>query len=78
MLVETAELACARLLGVVGEYGNKADRKILDELCMQARESRQVQGQSEMSVDSLRKIADSLKKTKLALEKLRKRQQGDA
>lgn len=81
MLVEAVELACARLRGVVGEYGNKADKKILEDLCAQARESKheqQTEQKVELNAETLKKMAEALKKTKAALEKLHRRQQPEA
>lgn len=78
MLVEAAEIACSRLRGVVGEYGNQADKKVLEDLCTQARATRKGSDTVEMNAETLKKMHDALKKTKAALEKLRLRKQDDA
>jgi hypothetical protein len=84
MLIEAVENACARLRGVVGEYGNPADKRILDDLCAKARATKQAAkayspaGESvEISAETLKRMADALKKTKAALEKLRPRKQDE-
>jgi hypothetical protein len=84
VLIEAVENACARLRGVVGEFGNQADKNILDDLCAKARVTKQsgktyspASESVEISAETLKRMTDALKKTKAALEKLRPRKQGD-